>query len=69
MEYHNLYEVYTLDKLLRELNRIEYLTHPKFGFTLGEITAKQKDLFKQVGITEATVIPRPNFRDFRMYNN
>lgn len=51
MERHNLYETYTLDELLRELNRVECFDHPEFGFTLGEITTKQKDLFNQLGIT------------------
>jgi hypothetical protein len=46
----SLFEKWTLQGLLDELDTIELFEAPEHGRQLGEVTKKQKDLYKALGV-------------------
>lgn len=52
MQEAKLFEKWTLQGLLDELDTIELLEAPECGRVLGKITQKQKDVYAALGIRE-----------------
>lgn len=50
MDEKKLFQSYTLDTLLDELDIIEFYQHPAQKHTMGEITGKQKQLYEAMGV-------------------
>ena len=50
MDEENLFKKYTLQGLLDELDVIEQFTHPHSASVIGEVTKKQQELYKKLGV-------------------
>jgi len=55
MQETKLFEKWTLQGLLDELDTIELLETPQYGRVLGEITQMQKDIYVSLGIREPSL--------------
>ena len=55
MQETKLFEKWTLQGLLDELDTVELLESPECGRVLGEITQKQKDIYAALGIREPSL--------------
>ena len=51
MDRSRLRENYTQKEILDTFQAIEYLSHPTYGTTMGEVSVKQRELFIKMGIT------------------
>ena len=50
MQETGLFENWTLQGLLDELDTIERFDSPEHGHTIGEVTEKQKDIYAKLGV-------------------